>query len=76
MIIQLSVRFQTMGSISEAKLNPELNLAWGLRRSKGTKALVSYVGIKAHEVGVIENVEELGAELDAVAFTYPPVLCH
>ena len=63
-----------MGSISEGKLEPELDLTRSLRRVQRSKTRVSSVGVEADKVCVIEKVKELCAELDVVPLVEPPIL--
>src|SRR4026207_701220 len=65
-----------MGSISEGKFDTELNLPRCLSIVKRSEAAVAQVSIKPNKVGVIEDVEEFGTELEAVLLFESPILSH
>ena len=62
-----------MGSISEGKFETELNLTRRQGRIERPEGTVSCIGIKPHKVSVVEDVEELRAELESVTFLESPI---
>ena len=72
----LRLRFRTLGSISEGKFETELDLARRQRGIEPAERIVSCIEIIPNKVGVIEDVEEFGTELDSVTFFESPILVH
>ena len=65
-----------VGSISEGKFDPELNLARCLSCIQGTERGVSGIKIITNEVGMVEDVEELRTELESITLFVSPILRH
>ena len=68
--------FRSLGSISEAKFDTELNLTRSLSCVQGTERRVSNIGIEADKVRMVEDVEELRPELESVTLAVSKVLRH
>src|SRR6185503_3696139 len=62
------------GSISEGKLEPELNLARCLSCVQGTERGVSDIKIITNKVGMVEDVEEFRTELESITLFVSPIL--
>src|SRR5689334_6870642 len=67
--------YQDAGSISEGELHTELDLAWRLGCVERTKRRVANIGVEADKVRVVQEVEKLSTELEAVTLLQAPVLC-
>src|SRR5919112_1504060 len=63
-----------VGSISEGKLEPELNLARCLSCIQGTERGVSGIKIVTNKVRMVEDVEEFRTELESITFFVSPIL--
>ena len=65
---------QPAGSISEGKLDPELDLARRQRRIQLAKTLVPNINVITVKVRMVEEVEKLGSELNPIPLLEAPVL--
>ena len=61
-------RTRTKKKTLEGQFQRQLRLARRERASDGAKSAAAAVGIRRHEISMVQNVEELGAELESNVF--------